>query len=75
MTGWAWFGIYYVVAAVGFGVSQVAWARGRRAKGVAVTSPIGQLVFTVLCAPLALAIAAAFAWEVLMAVLRLLARL
>jgi hypothetical protein len=53
----------------------VPWVRDRRANGLEVTSPIGHLIFTVVCAPLALAITAAFAGEVVMAVLGLLARL
>jgi hypothetical protein len=40
-----------------------------------VQSPVGQLVFGVLAGPLALAIAAGFAWYCLRAALALLARL
>jgi hypothetical protein len=75
VNGWGWFAVYYVVAGVGFGLSQVMWTRDRRAKGLPVESPAGQFVFVVLAAPLALAIAAAFAWSVLLAALGLLARL
>jgi hypothetical protein len=74
MTDWGWFAIYYVVAAAAFGAYHVRWVLDRRAKGRPVASPGAQFVFTVLAAPLALAIAASFAWSVLQAALGLLAR-
>ena len=75
MTGWAWFAIYYVAAAVGFGVHHVMWVRDQTAKGLPVASPVGQFVFTVLCAPLALAIVLALGWSIVLAGLGLFARL
>jgi hypothetical protein len=75
MNGWGWFAVYYVVAAAAFGAYHVLWVRDRRAKGLYVASPVGQFVFTVLAAPLALAIAGAFVWSALLAFLGLLAHL
>jgi hypothetical protein len=74
VNGWTWLAVYYVVAAAGFGIYPVMGARDRTAKGLPVASPLGQFVFTVLAAPLTLAIAAAFAWSILVAALGLLAR-
>jgi hypothetical protein len=75
MSGWAWFGLYYAVAGAGFGFYQAMWVSGRTRRNSPVASPVGQFLFAVLCAPLALAVALAFVWYCVLAALGLLSRL
>ena len=56
---------FWFVAAVAFGWQHVEWVRRRRARGEAVNGPFGQFAFTVIFAPLALMIFAAFVWQLL----------
>ena len=65
MRGWELFWVYYVVAMAAFGAHHVVWARRRRKKGEPVTSPVGQLIFVVIAAPIALLLVAALVWRVI----------
>lgn len=67
---WLAFLVYWACAAVVFGVVQARWTRRKIEKGEAISGPLGQLIFVIVAAPLALAIAAAFIWTVALAVLR-----
>jgi hypothetical protein len=54
---------FYVTSAVVLGYRQVVWTRRRKAAGESVAGPIGQFIFVVLFAPLAMLLVCAFIWS------------
>jgi hypothetical protein len=62
---WAAFLVYWVLAALAFGVFHVRWTRRQTAKGEKIPGPIFQFIFGVLLAPIALAAVAGLLWAVL----------
>jgi hypothetical protein len=65
----------WVVLGTVFGVYQYKWMKQRQSQGQHVTSPIGQFVFVVKCAPIALVIAVFTAWSIALAIWDILLRL
>lgn len=55
--------VFYAVTGVAFGWSTCRWAKRRASRGEFVQSPTGQVIFTAIAAPLALAVVLAFLWD------------